>query len=272
MKPLRAHMASLLRRLGILMLCALAACGSEVSLQTGLSDADANEMLSLLRQSGITTKKVREKAGVTLTVRETDLARASDLIRAAGLPQRNLSLLGDIFKKDGMISTPLEERARYLHGLSQELEYTLSRIDRVVVARVHVVLPERVAPGEPVKPSSASVFIKYRPPLDEDLIVPRIRRLVMTSIPGLAQDADERKLSVVLLPADAPQAAVQWDHWGPFQMERESAARARRWGWMALVAMLVALAGLVVAWRVPGVRARLQALFNPGRKQTDPAA
>jgi type III secretion protein J len=272
MDTLRAWAAGVGRWMVVLLLCALAACSKEVPLQTGLTDPDANEILSLLRQSGITATKSRDKTGVALSVRDTDLARASDLVRAAGLPKRNLALLGDIFKKDGMISTPLEERARYLHGLSQELEYTLSRIDRVVLARVHVVLPERVAPGEPVKPSSASVFIKYRPPLDEDLIVPRVRRLVMTSIPGLAQEVDERKLSVVLLPADAPEAAVEWEYWGPFQMERASAARARAWGLGLGTALggMALLVGLFLAWRRPAVRARVQAMLRPQRAVTEP--
>jgi type III secretion protein J len=264
MSALSAQVRSFVRRALVSAVCLLCACGGEVTLQSGLSDGDANEIHSLLRQAGIVTAKSREKAGVTLSVGEKDLARASDLVRAAGLPRRQLSLLGDVFKKDGMISTPLEERARYLHGLSQELEYTLSRIDRVVLARVHVVLPERVAPGEPVKPSSASVFLKYRPPLDEDVIVPRVRRLVTTSIPGLAADADERKLSVVLLPAEAPETTVEWAYWGPFQMELSSAARASRWAaWLGgLAALAAAAAALALAWRRPATRARLQALLR----------
>ena len=258
--PLRGVARTLVRTLLAVVLALLAACGSEVVLQTGLNDSDANEIMTVLRHAGLSATKARQKDGVSLTVAEADLARATELMRAAGLPRRQLSLLGDVFKKDGMISTPLEERARYLHGLSQELEFTLSRIDRVVVARVHVVLPERVAPGEPVKPSSASVFVKYTPPMDEDLVLPRIRRLVMTSIPGLSED-DGRKLSVVLLPAEAIDDSVQWEYFGPFKMERSSAATART-SLVVLGIVLALIAAGFFAWRAlkkPQVQAKVNA-------------
>lgn len=256
----RGFARTVVRTLLALLLTSLAACGSEVVLQTGLNDSDANEIMTVLRHAGLSATKARQKDGVSLTVAEADLARATELMRAAGLPRRQLSLLGDVFKKDGMISTPLEERARYLHGLSQELEFTLSRIDRVVLARVHVVLPERVAPGEPVKPSSASVFVKYTPPMDEDLVLPRIRRLVMTSIPGLAED-DGRKLSVVLLPAEAIDDSVQWEYFGPFKMERSSAAAART-SLIVLGLVLALVAAGFFGWRAlkrPAVLAKVSA-------------
>ena len=98
------------------------------------------------------------------------IGRAVRTLEAAGLPRVARATLGDTFRKEGVISTPLEERARYIYALSQELETTLSNIDGVIVARVHVVLPERVAPGEPVQPASASVFIKHDPRLDPDNI------------------------------------------------------------------------------------------------------
>ncbi len=242
-----------------LALTLLAACGDQVVLQSGLNDTDANEMMTVLRHAGIASSKSRLKDGISMSVAADDLPRATELVKAAGLPRRQLSLLGDVFKKDGMISTPLEERARYLHGLSQELEFTLSRIDRVVVARVHVVLPERVAPGEPVKPSSASVFIKYQAPIDEDLLLPRIRRLVLTSIPGLAEDAEGRKLSVVMLPVAAPEVTVEWVQFGPFRMMRESAEKARQWLLIgtALVVVTALVGGAVLVWRVPALRRRV---------------
>ncbi|MEK8029954.1 type III secretion inner membrane ring lipoprotein SctJ [Ideonella sp. DXS29W] len=262
------HGSIVLRWILFCVLALLAACSNEVTLQSGLNDGDANEIITLLRRAGITTEKVKNKDGVSVLVDESELARATELMQAQGLPRRALSHLGQVFKKDGMISSPLEERARYLYGLSQELEYTLSQIDRVVVARVHVVLPERVAPGEPVKPSSASVFIKYVPPLDEDLIVPRIKRLVSTGIPGLSEDAEGSKLSVVMVPAQAVDQGLQWRRVGPFVMEMSSAKdflRLMTWSIIALV-----LVAALVAWqwarRLPAVQGLLAARF--GRLKT----
>jgi type III secretion protein J len=234
------------RLLPLVLLACLGACVSEVPLQTGLAETDANEMLTLLKRHGIAASKARAKDGVALSVREGQLARAAELLRSAGLPKRQLSDLGRVFKKEGMISTPLEERARYLHGLSQELEYTLSQIDGVVMARVHIVLPERVAPGEPIQPSSASVFLKHQGPFDEDLILPRVRRLVTTSIPGLVDESGNRKLSVVMVPAqsiESPQ--VEWQQVGPFMVEAGSADQLKTWAFACLAAIL-ALGGLVV--------------------------
>lgn len=227
------------------MLC-LMACVSDVTLQTGLADADANEVVTLLKRHGIATTKLRAKDGVTLSVREGQLARAADLMQAAGLPKKAQTHLGQVFKKEGMISTPLEERARYLYGLSQELEYTLSQIDGVIVARVHVVLPERVAPGEPVQPSSASVFLKVQSPFDEELLVPRVKRLVMTSIPGLTDEAGARKLSVVLVPtktAEAPR--MDWQQVGPFMVESSSADGLRTVA-LAMFVIIVILGALMM--------------------------
>lgn len=229
--------------LAVLALSLLSGCSQQTNIQGGLSDKDANEIVTLLRRNGIQTVKMSNKAGVTLSVADSDLARATELMVAAGLPRKSHDQLGQVFKKDGMISTPMEERARYLHALSQELEYTLSQIDKVVVARVHVVLPERVAPGEPVQPSSASVFIKYQPPFDEDLIVPRVRRLVASSIPGLNGDDEQRKLAVVLVPAETVATAVEWQAVGPLMLEARSAARLRGFLWLMLALVLLAGAG-----------------------------
>ena len=133
---------------------------------------------------------------------EADLARATKVLAAQGLPRAPGARMGDVFKKESLISSPLEERARYIYALSQELETTLTQIDGVVVARVHVVLPEKVAPGEPVQPPSAAVFIKHLPSLEPDAIGFRVKQLVARSIPGLGAQGTDR-VSAVFVVADA---------------------------------------------------------------------
>lgn len=206
-----------------LLLALLAACTKMVVLQSALTDADANEIVLVLNRKGIEVDKQKGKEGVTLLVKDSDLSRATETMNAAGLPRRTLSNLGEVFKKQGMISSPMEERVRYIHGLSEELESTMMQFDNVVAARVHVVLPERIAPGEPIQPSSAAVFIKYRPPLDEDAVMPRVRRLVASSIPGLAGEDGRSKVSVVMMPGEAPTPGIEWTMLGPFTVAAASA-------------------------------------------------
>lgn len=233
--------------LALLLPLLLAGCTKMVTLQAGLTDADANEIVLVLNRKGLEVEKEKSKEGVSLLVKEGDLSRATEAMNAAGLPRRSLSNLGEVFKKQGMISSPMEERVRYIHGLSEELESTMMQFDNVVSARVHVVLPERIAPGEPIQPSSAAVFIKYRSPMDEDAVVPRIRRLVASSIPGLAGDDAARKVAVVMVPGEPPTPGIEWTMLGPFRVAADSAN-----GLMLTIAglLLVALAACgTIGWR-----------------------
>lgn len=248
MSILIAHIQTILPRwvLQVSLLLLMWGCSQVSNLQTNLQDADANEIVALLRHNGIEAKKITTKEGVTLTVRETDVPRATDIMRAAGLPKRSLSNLGTVFKKEGMISNPLEERVRYIHALSEELEFTLQQFDHVVSARVHVVLPERIAPGEPIQPSSAAVFVKYTAPFDEDTNIPRITNLVASSIPGLSGVEGRSKVSVVLAPTGAAPQGVEWESVGPFLVQSESSSSLM---WTLTVLTATSLAGVVaILW------------------------
>jgi type III secretion protein J len=189
------------RRAIFAVLLVLAACRSEVDLHTGLSDPEANQVVAALRDDGVAAQKRAAKAGVSVVVPEADLPRATAVLAARGLPHRTAARMGEVFKKEGLISSPLEERARYIYALSQELEATLAQIDGVVVARVHVVLPEKPGPGEQIQPPSAAVFIKHLPNLEPDVIGFRVRQLVARSIPGMGAQALDR-VSVVFVVAE----------------------------------------------------------------------
>lgn len=193
----------------VLLLCA---CRNQVDLHTGLTDAEANRVVAALRNDGTKAVKVPAKNGVTVSVSEADLARATRVLSAQGLPHHTAARMGEVFKKEGLISSPLEERARYVYALSQELETTLAQIDGVVVARVHVVLPEKVAPGEPIQPPSAAVFIKHLPTLEPDAISHRVKQLVARAIPGMGMQALDRVSAVFVVADGVPQRPPEpWD-------------------------------------------------------------
>jgi type III secretion protein J len=177
----------------------LLACSSKVELLGGIPEVEANEVLAALQNAGIASEKTPGKEGmVGVSIPAEEVGRAVDMLRAKGLPRERFAGMGQVFKKEGLISSPLEERARYLYALSQELGSTLSQIDGVLVARVHVVLPERGAAGDPNMPSSAAIFIKYQDGYNLDTVLPQVRRLVTNSIPGLTTD----KVSIVLVGAE----------------------------------------------------------------------
>lgn len=183
----------------------LAACSGAVNLVSGLTEAEANEVLGLLLSADIAAAKTASKSGVGIQVEAGSVSAAIDILHRHGLPRERRSKLGDVFKKENLISSPLEERARYLYALSQELEQTLSSIDGVVTARVHVVLPERAGPLEATTPSSASIFLKFQKGYGVESVVVPVRALVANGIPGLSQD----RVAVVLVPAAGAEAPGQ---------------------------------------------------------------
>jgi len=143
-------------------------------------------MSSLLLTRGIDVERVAQKDGlITLNIDQDRFAEAVSVLNDAGLPNKKYENLGDIFESNGLVSSPVQERARMIYALSEEIANTVSRVDGVVDARVHVVLPENDLLKRNATPSSASVFIRYQPTTDITLIIPKIKTLVANSISGL---------------------------------------------------------------------------------------
>ena len=138
----------------------LAAC--ETELYTGLSEREANEIVAVLMNAGIPAEKTFDRDDTLSVVVDQDrFAEAVSILNARGLPRQTFDSIGDIFEKEGLISSPTEERARFIYALSQELSRTVAEIDGVLSARIHVVLPENDAFRRDVRPSSASVFVRH---------------------------------------------------------------------------------------------------------------
>jgi type III secretion protein J len=185
--------------LALLAALALAGCGSQ-EIYGQLKEDQANDMIAALRDAHIDAAKSSDKDGQwAVSVGTDDFSKASQLLRAKGLPREDFANLGSLFEKKGLVSSPTEERARLIYGLSQELSHTVSEIDGVVQARVHLAMPEADPLSDKVKPASAAIFVKYQPGYDLRSQTGAIKSLVTNSIEGLAYD----KVSVVMVPSQA---------------------------------------------------------------------
>lgn len=181
----------------------LSACGDQ-TLYAKLDERQANDMVSALRLAGVPAQKRAREDGFEVQTAEDDFARAVQILKAQGLPREDFDSLGKVFKREGFVSTPVEERARLMHALSQELSHTLTSIDGVLQARVTLVVPERHPLSDKVQPSSASVMIRHRAGLDVDALLPKVRALVVNSVEGLPYES----VSVVAFAAEPTPVAT----------------------------------------------------------------
>jgi type III secretion protein J len=173
--------------------------GCKETLFDKLGEREANEVLAALAEARIDASKTRLDEGMwQIQVDDARVGAALVFLRNRGLPSRQGTNLGEVFKKEGMISSQMEERARYAYALQEDIAATLRRIDDVVDARVHVALPHNDPLAQRSVPVSAAVFIKHRQSLDFEMLSPSIKSLVMASVEGL----DYRNIALVAVAVD----------------------------------------------------------------------
>lgn len=249
-------MKILRRDLLALIFLALALVGCKSELYSNLEEREANEMLAVLAKSGIVAKKTfSKKQNFVLTVDEGDMADAIQLLNRLGYPRDTYTDMGQVFQKDGLISSPLEERARYIYAVSQDLSDTLARVDGVIDAKVHVVLPETDVTGDIVKPPSASIFLKHQAEFNLQPFIPKIKLLVNKSIEGI----DYQDISIALFPSDvnAVTDRAQWSNFLGIKVQPSSKGR------------LVMLFGLLLALVVVSMLVNI-ALSRRGKESQVP--
>lgn len=174
--------------------------GCKQAIYTNLTESEANDVLLSLVRGGIPAeKRVVDGNKFSVFVPDADIATAIELLRADAQPSEHYANLGEVFARNGLISSPTEERVRFIYGLQQELAKTLSQIDGVLLARVHIVVPANDPFGEDVKPASASVFLKYRSDMNMQLLIPAVKDLIVRSVEGLKPE----NVAVSLFPARA---------------------------------------------------------------------
>jgi len=241
---LRSSLPRRVRR-ALVLLAALLLSACEAELYNNLDQRQANEMVATLQQRGIPAQRVAVKGGqYTVVVDKDRFAESITILKDAGLPRQEFQTMGQVFKKDGLVSSPTQERAQMIFALSQELSGTVSEIDGVLSARVHLVLPENDPLRQQLVPSSASVFIRHRSNAPVGNLVPQVKMLVANGVAGLSYD----KVSVVLVPVDSQKPSQGQDlemvSFLGLWMHRDNVAQAM-WMFFGLVALVVLLTGVL---------------------------
>lgn len=168
---------------------ALALCGCRENVYSGVSEDDANEMVSALLRRGIDAQKVSEgKGAFSVKVEHEDLVRSVDILKENSLPRATYQSLGTVFTGQAMISSQLEEQARLAYALSEELSVTFARIDGVLDSRVHVTLVQHEQSSGITTPPSAAVFLRHTPDSPAVRMESDIRQTASRAVPGLTPD------------------------------------------------------------------------------------
>jgi flagellar M-ring protein FliF len=159
-------------------------------LYTGLSMDDSAAIIKDLDRQAITYQLKND--GATVLVANDKVAKLRMKLAENGLPKGG-GVGYEIFDKaDALGSTSFIQNINKLRALEGELARTISSLDRVEAARVHLVLADRpLFSREKVEPS-ASIVLRVRGSLEPQQ-VRAIRHLVATAVSGLKPE----RISVV---------------------------------------------------------------------------
>lgn len=194
----------MLRQIGLLVgLAASVAIGFAVvlwsqqpdwrPLQANLAAGDTAQVVDALTAADI-AYTIEPNSGALL-VKNEDLARARLKLAAAGVAPSDGSVGFEILDKEqGLGSSQFMETTRYRRGLEGELGRTISSLNNVKAARVHLAIPKSSVFVRDERKPSASVLVEVYPGRTlEPSQVLAIVNLVATSVPEL----DKSQVTVV---------------------------------------------------------------------------
>ncbi len=222
------------------LLFGLVGC-SKVDLFSDLKEKEANKIIAILLRNGVAAQKGTGKENTFFVrVGDGEFSTAVDILERSGYPHEHFEGIGDVFKKTGLVSSPSEERIRFMHALSEEISETISYIDGVLTARVRIVLPNNDPYSDLSLPASASVFIKHRFDADIESAIPQIKNLIVNSIEGLNYD----RISLATFPSNDWERNLHMTNESPFKsfLGLQIAAQSMESIWLLFGALLGALA------------------------------
>ena len=238
--------------------------GCSDPLHHGLAEEEANTMMVTLAQEGIEARKVvdpRDGERWAIEVEQSQRVDAWSVLQRHGFPRRAEGGFDDFYPGGGLIPTAEEERVVLQYATSRELQSSLLRIDGVVDAHIHLVLPEqpRIAlAGAEISKPRASVLLQWRedeegPPLSEKAL----RALISGAVDGLEPEAVRVVMQAVPRPSvEEREMEPAYAQVGPLVVAPESHRMLQAvLAVMGLMVVLMASAVVALVLRFRRVRA-----------------
>ncbi len=153
----------------------------------GLTNQDSAQVVQALEAAGIPYKLDPGSGAISVPAEQVQSARLQ--LAGQGLPEGDDAGFAVMSKDPGFGVSQFMENARYQHALETELARTITSLQAVGSARVHLALPRQSAFVRDRRPPSASVFLQMKPGRRlESEQVTAILNLVASSIPELEAD------------------------------------------------------------------------------------
>lgn len=222
---------------GLLTLLLLTMTGcKQQELLKGLEQRQANEVLALLQRNHIQAiKKDQVKEGYLISVSPEDFSASVELLRIYNLPSGPRIEIAQMFPTDSLISSPLAEMARLYSAIEQRLEQSLTALEGVTSAQVHISYTfDTGNNGKKKEPEHVAALINYDRELDSSLMISDIKRFLKNAFNNLSYD----NISVVLTrspalpPLPVPQVKQSSNDWVDYR-------------WALVFPLFIGLGGLV---------------------------
>lgn len=154
----------------IALLISLSGCARDIA--SGLDEAEANRAIVALQRANIEVEKAVDSEGkFKLSVARDDARLAFTILASEEIPRRKEV----VANSQSMVPSPETERAQRIAATASQIERSLSSIDGVLDARVHLDVPAQdplaIGPEQARMRPTASVLIRYRvksPPVSID--------------------------------------------------------------------------------------------------------
>ena len=159
-------------------------------LYSNLADEEAAAITQSLSSAGIKYRMENGTGGISVPVERLNEAR----LMLAGQGVLQSGGFASLSKEGGLGVSQFMETARYQHALEQELARTISSLQQVAAARVHIAVARNSSFVRDRSPGSASVFLQMKPGrrLASEQVT-AIVNLVASSLP----DIDASQVTVV---------------------------------------------------------------------------